>query len=91
MAKTQTQETARVEFRMPPKLKQEVEEAAALVGLTFTSFATEALIARSRQVKRDHTLTKMGDQERDAFLMLISNPPEPSEALAKLMQAKVTL
>ena len=91
MAKTHAQETARVEFRMTPKLKQEVEEAAALLGATVTSFATEALIERARKVKREHSLTVMGDQERDAFLELISHPPEPSAALVKLMHAKVNL
>ena len=89
MAKAQ--DTARVEFRMSALLKRELEEAAALVGTTFTSFATEVLVERSRQVKRDHNLTVMGDQERDAFLQLISNPVEPSRALAKLMQTKVDL
>lgn len=89
MAKAQ--DTARVEFRMSALLKREIEEAAALVGTTFTSFATEVLVERSRQVKRDHNLTVMGDQERDAFLQLISNPVEPSRALAKLMQTKVDL
>lgn len=89
MAKAQ--DTARVEFRMPALLKKEIEEAAALVGATFTSFATEVLVERSRQVKRDHNVTVMGDQERDAFLQMISNPTEPSEALTKLMQTRVEL
>ncbi len=68
MAKAQTSESARVEFRMPSQLKREAEEAAALLGVNFTSFATEALIERSRQVKRDYALTILCDKERDAFL-----------------------
>ena len=67
MLKIQNHETARVEFRMPTNLKQEVEEAVALLGSTFTSFATEVLVERSRQVKRDHAMTLLCDEERDAF------------------------
>ena len=91
MPKTNTQETARIEFRMAPSLKKEVEEAAALLGTTFTSLATEVLVERSRQVKREHPMTVLCDQERDAFLRLISNPPEPTDALVKLMHAKLKL
>lgn len=83
--------SARVEFRMSPSLKKEVEEAAALLGTTFTSFATEVLVERSRQVKREHNITMMGDQEREAFLQLISEPSEPNEALKKLMHIKADL
>jgi len=91
MASRRSLETARVEFRMPADLKIEVEEAAALLGATFTSFATEILIERARQVKRDYALTKMNDEERDAFIEMITKPAEPSESLVKLMSAQVTL
>jgi uncharacterized protein (DUF1778 family) len=91
MPKKQIQETARVEFRMPPSLKKEVEDAAALLGATFTSFATETLVERSRQVKRDHAMTVLCDKERDAFLKMIELPPTPSVALVELMHAKVNL
>jgi uncharacterized protein (DUF1778 family) len=76
---------------MPTDLKEEVEEAAALLGSTFTSFATEVLVERSRQVKRDHAMTLLCNEERDAFLRMISNPPDPTDALVKLMHAKVNL
>jgi len=91
MANTRSLETARVEFRMSADLKSEVEEAAALLGATFTSFATEILIERARQVKRDYSLTILNDTERDAFLEMLANPPSPSESLVKLMNTEVNL
>ena len=91
MAKTHSLETARVEFRMPAELKQEVEEAAALVGATFTSFATEILVERARQVKREHAQTVLSDTERDAFLDMLSKTTVPSDSLVKLMQTQVQL
>jgi len=80
--------TARVEFRMPPELKQEVEEAAALLGASFTAFATQVLVERAREIKRDHSLTILGDDARDSFIELMSNPPAPSEALRKTLSVK---
>lgn len=91
MHKTQVQETARVEFRIAPHLKKEVEEAAALVGASFTSFATEVLVERSRQIRQAHGMTLLRDQERDAFMALLSQAPEPTEALVDLMHVEARL
>ena len=91
MANTRTLETARVEFRMPADLKNEVEEAAALLGSTFTSFATEILVAKARQVKLEYGQTILNDRARDAFLELLEKPAPPSAALTKLMRTEVTL
>jgi uncharacterized protein (DUF1778 family) len=76
---------------MPADLKSEIEEAAALVGATFTSFATEILVEKARQIKRDHGLIVLNNQDRDAFLKVLVNPPEPSEELIKVMKTQVTL
>ncbi|CAN5702377.1 hypothetical protein BH11ARM2_BH11ARM2_06720 [soil metagenome] len=85
-------ETARVEFRMSADLKSEVEEAAALLGASFTAFATQTLVERARAVKQEHTLTVLGDEARDAFIEMITNPPAPSDALRKTLGVRsVTL
>lgn len=88
MATTPPLETARVEFRMDPDKKTEVEEAAALVGVTLTAFATEALLERARKVKREHTLTMLGNEDRGAFIEMLTNPPKPSEALLKTLRVQ---
>jgi uncharacterized protein (DUF1778 family) len=80
--------SVRVEFRIPANLKAEVEEAAALAGVTFASFATEALVERVRQIKRDLTLTVLDNEERDAFPQMLAEPPKPSPALIKLMKTQ---
>lgn len=82
---------ARVEFRMAADLKREIEEVAALVGVSLTTFATEALVEWARRVKREYAHTVLNDQERDAFLRLLAEPPEPNEALRDLMRTKVVL
>ena len=80
--------SARVEFRMPLSLKREAEEAARLMGMTLTAFATQALVERARKVKIEHSVTKLNDEERDALLSLLANPPKPTEALRKLFKSQ---
>jgi len=70
---------------MPQELKEEVEEAVALLGSTFTAFATQVLVERARQVKHSHGLTILGDEARDSFVEMMANPPDPSEALKKTL------
>lgn len=82
----------RVEFRMSPELKREVEEAAALVGSTFTAFATQALLERARAVRHQYGFTVLHDEACEAFAELIANPPAPSEALRETLNTRdVTL
>jgi len=73
---------------MPSHLKREVEEAAALLGSTFTAFATQALVERAREVKHRHGLTVLCDEARDAFVEMVDNPPVPGEALRKTLNTR---
>ena len=91
MAQRREIEPARVEFRMSPKLKMEVEEAADLLGTTFTAFATQALLERAREVKREYVRTRLNDAERDVFLKMLEKPPKPNAAFKKLMRTRVIL
>jgi uncharacterized protein (DUF1778 family) len=82
----------RVEFRMSKELKREVEEAAALLGSSFTAFATQALVERAREVKHQYGLTVLCDEARDSFVEMMTNPPAPSEALKRTLNTtKVVL
>ena len=83
--------TARVEFRMDEALKKEIEAVAELQNQTFTTFATQTLVARAREIARQRQTTFLNDTERATFLALLETPPEPTEALRKLMATRVTL
>ncbi len=73
---------------MPRELKREVEEAAALLGSTFTAFATQTLVERAREVKHAHSLTVLSDEARDAFVEMMTVPPAPSDALKRTISTK---
>ena len=76
---------------MPETLKAEVEQAAALMGISLTAFFSMAAVERAREVKAQHTVTLLNDRERDALLALMATPPAPNPALDRLMRTEVNL
>lgn len=72
--------TARLSFRLDPELKALIERAAAYTGQTVSSFAVSTLVSHARQVVRDHHVTVLSQREWEAFLHLLDNPSEPTEA-----------
>lgn len=80
--------TSRVEFRLAPELKLEIEEAAALLGSSFTAFATSVLVERAREIKREHQLSVLSGEAGRSFVELMADPPEPSEALVKTLNTR---
>jgi len=82
---------ARVDLRIPEGLKTEIEAAATIAGVSLTKFFTDAALEHAREVRRLHANTSLDNEERDAFMRLLANPPEASPELAKLMQTKVQL
>lgn len=82
---------SRVDFRMPEHLKNEIEEAATIQGVSLTVFFAHAAIERAREVKAKYATTILNDAERDAFMALMISPPEDNHALQRLMATEVTL
>jgi uncharacterized protein (DUF1778 family) len=74
---------ARLSFRVDPAIKSLIERAARYSGETVTSYAISALVRDARQVVQAHELTVLSDRDRDRFLALLDNPPEPNEALRR--------
>lgn len=73
---------------MDPRLKQEVEEAAALLGTTFTAFATQVLVERAREVRLLHSVTSLAGEAANDFAKMIIDAPEPSEALKSTLSKR---
>lgn len=80
-AESQTQEIARLNFRLPSEAKEKIERAAVVSGLTVTDFAIHALLSSADDVLERHHMTMLSDCDRDIFLQLLDNPPPPNESL----------
>ena len=73
--------TARVEVRLPPESKKIIEQAAQLLGLTLTEFASSRLVSLARQTIQEHNITKLTNRDRDIFLAMLDADDEPNAAL----------
>ncbi|HYE61666.1 MAG TPA: DUF1778 domain-containing protein [Phycisphaerales bacterium] len=74
---------SKITIRQPEPLKSKIEQAAALRGMTVTSFINGML-----ELAADHTLRRIRARElteRDsaALLSMLSNPARPNAALRK--------
>ncbi len=73
----------RLDFRLDPEHKLLIERAAAYRGETVTGYAISTLVREAQRVIREHEVITLTDRDRDRFLELLANPPEPTEALRR--------
>lgn len=81
----------RVDFRLDPEHKALIERAAAYRGETMTGYAVSTLVREAQRVVREHEVVTLSDRDRDRFLELLDNPPEPTDALRRAAQRHATL
>lgn len=74
---------ARLNFRLPNEVKEVVERAAVVSGLTVTDFAINALVNSANEVLERHQMRTLSDRDHDVFLALLDSDQEPNEALKK--------
>jgi uncharacterized protein (DUF1778 family) len=77
----------RLNLRISPEEKELLEKAASIKGLSLNSYIiSNCLEAARRDIETYHECV-LSDKDRDLFLSLIENPPEPNQAL-KLAMAR---
>jgi uncharacterized protein (DUF1778 family) len=74
---------ARLNVRLPLHVKERVEQAAIISGLTVTDFAIHVLGNSADEIIERHNTRTLSDRDRDLFLKMLDNPPKPNEALRK--------
>lgn len=77
---------SRLDFRIAADNKALIEQAATLSGQTVSDFAASTLLDKAHQIIERHQITKLSNADRDIFLAMLDNPPQPNEALKKAVQ-----
>jgi uncharacterized protein (DUF1778 family) len=78
------QSDARIEFRVPSALKEEIERAATAQNRSLTDFATAALAETARRVldeRSRHEHVRLSNRDRDRFLAMLDADTPPNKAL----------
>ena len=78
-------ESARINFRTSAELKTLIERAASITGATVSSFISQTMYETSSRIVSDTDTLMMSQEAFEAFVGVCENPPEPTEALIKLM------
>ncbi len=71
----------RIDIRLDPEQKSLLEEAAAVSGLSLTSFLLAKSLPAAHAVIREHQTTKLSRADAEQFFELLEHPPKPNEAL----------
>ena len=81
-----TKSTDRVEFRITGELKDELETASALRGLTTSAFVKDAALRAARETIQEERVLRLGAEDWELFTAAISRPGEYVEGFADLLR-----
>jgi uncharacterized protein (DUF1778 family) len=87
-ATTHASESARINLRTSPEAKALIERAAALMGSTVSGFMLQNAYEAARRIVAESDTLMLSQQAFEAFVATCENPPEPTDALRKLMAAR---
>jgi uncharacterized protein (DUF1778 family) len=83
---TKTEERGRITARAPQLVVDELEEAAALVGVTVNQFIVQAATEKARTVIDAFTRIELSRRDAAFIVNLLDDPPAPNEALKRAAQ-----
>ena len=76
----------RVAFRVKPELKERIQTAAALMGLTVTDFVVSTLSERASEVVDRQLRINLSDRDRDLFLSALARGGQPLPVLVETLK-----
>jgi uncharacterized protein (DUF1778 family) len=74
--------TDRIESRVSPEARARIEQAAAMAGVSVSSFMVDAAVERAENVIAQHATTIVAADYFDALLATLDDP-DPAPRLAK--------
>ena len=77
--------TARMEQRTKPRVKAQIQQAAALLGVDETTFVTSAALEQARLTIAEYERTLLTAEDCAIVLAALDASPEPTEALREAM------
>jgi uncharacterized protein (DUF1778 family) len=76
----------RLEIRLTPDQKSEIERAAAISGRSVSDFSTSVLVKEAEEVIRFERDLAMSKEAWAAFTKIVDRPAKPLNALAELLR-----
>lgn len=90
VTKEKPTKNARLEFRVPGSEKELIENAAQIQGVSVSDFLATVAHREATRVVQEHAVIQLGRAESARFVEALLSPPEPNEALRKLMRGSAS-
>lgn len=78
--------TNRIDLRVSKEQKELLETAASIKGLSLSSYLLANCLSIAQADIVEHQKLVLSDRDRDLFLSLIADPPQPKQELVAAMQ-----
>ncbi|PHS12949.1 MAG: hypothetical protein COA86_17850 [Kangiella sp.] len=83
MSTAAIQERDRITARVTKKVKQELEDAAALLGSTLNEFMVQSALERAHKILERDQIISLTAADSAVFFQALDNPSKPNDALKK--------
>jgi uncharacterized protein (DUF1778 family) len=78
---SQTTKDARVVARIPPAVKETLQQAADLSGATLNQFLVQAALTAANQILETERTIVLSERDAQTVFDLLENPPTPNQQL----------
>jgi uncharacterized protein (DUF1778 family) len=85
---SRTPRDSTMNIRLNQSQRDLIDRAASCLGKNRSDFVLETAYREAEQVLLDRAYITVGEETFNNFCQMLDNPPQPSEALSKLMQVK---
>lgn len=76
---------SRIDVRVRPEQKEILERAASIKGVSLSAYLLSNSLEKARTEIEQYEKLVLSDRDRDLFITLMSEPPEPNLALTEAM------
>ena len=88
--KEKTTKNTRLEFRIPERQKELIEDAANLQGVSVSDFIASVAHREAVKVLQESATLQLNREASARFVEALMSPPAPTEALRQLMHVPGT-
>ena len=81
-----TEKMDRIDLRVTRDQKEVLSRAAALSGLSMSSFLVAKALNEAKKIVSKSESIVLSNRDRDMFCSLLKNPPKPNKNLVRLMK-----
>lgn len=83
--------TSRLSIRLPLDVKERIEQAAIIAGVSLTDFTISNLTESADEILARHEARKLSNRDRDIFLAMLDADDDPNENLSAAFAARKEL